>query len=104
MSCCVNETRRAFEDIITIFFNIVAALTGLAAAYFWYRASKVDVLPSWAKTGGIGFEPVTRSESQWICGLQEATRASGSLNKTAAFLTAVSILSSSVSSAISMLK
>lgn len=85
-----------------IVFAILAFATGLPAAYFWYRSSQLQALPTYDMFGKGNFEPVQESDRSWICGLLEITRQSGNLNQKAAILTALSVLFSSVSSVISV--
>ena len=77
--------------------DFLTVLSGLAAAYFWYKASKVVVTPNYAKPGGSGFEPVNGSEGQWIAALLEAAQESGRLNIVAARLTAISVFLTTLS-------
>ena len=77
--------------------DFLTVLSGLAAAYFWYKASKVVATPIHAKPGGSGFEPVIGSESQWIVALLEAAEESGRLNTVAARLTAMSVFLTTLS-------
>ncbi|HEY5364097.1 MAG TPA: hypothetical protein VIJ49_07850 [Aestuariivirga sp.] len=77
---------------VNLLFEFTSICAGLFAAYLWYKASKVEVIPAWAKDNG--FEPVDedRKHSDWIGGILEATNTSGKLNKTAALWTAGSLI------------
>lgn len=70
-------------------FTLLASAIGLLAAIWWYRASRVEIVPAW----GTGCEPGDNQMSQmlWTAGILEAGMKSGRLNKQAALLTAVSI-------------
>ena len=75
-------------------FDLIAVLVGLASAFFWYKASKVDVTLLYAKTGGSGFEPIEGGEGHWIVSILNAVQESSRLNKKAALLTAIAIFCS----------
>lgn len=75
-------------------FDLIAISVSLVSAFYWYKASEVDVTPLYAKTGGSGFEPVEGGEGHWIVGTLEAFQESSRLNKKAALLTALAILCS----------
>ena len=77
---------------IGIAFALLAFGCGLLAAWFWYRASKVETTPTWAVAGGIE-PPVTEaSQGGWISGLLEAGAEAARLNKLAALWTAASVI------------
>ena len=90
------------------FASVALALLGLgcggAAAWFWFCASKVAVIPIWAR-GDFPFEPVIAEQSQrgWISGLLQASTESARLNKIAAIWTGGSILLSATSTVFSVL-
>ncbi|MEO9169068.1 MAG: hypothetical protein ABI230_11750 [Aestuariivirga sp.] len=88
---------------LSIILSLFAFLTGSLAAYFWYKASKVPVVPVYEQLGGSGFEPIGGSQMDWIVGLLQATHESARLNKIAAIFTAVSVFSGSLMSALSLL-
>lgn len=77
--------------------SVVTALLGFAvaavAAWYWYRLSKVEPIPTWAR-GKAPFEPVVHEMSQdgWIGALLEASKEAAHLNKWGAILTGISIL------------
>jgi hypothetical protein len=89
--------------VFIVLFALAAFAAGLVAAYFWYRASTVEIIPTYAKPGGSGFEPVENKDAHWIVGQLEATKESGRLNKIAAILTALATFFGFVSIAIGML-
>lgn len=68
---------------------VSALLTGLLAAWKWYKASKVEIIPLWQQLGVI--EPPGGDPSGWIFGVMQAGRESAALNQTAALWTAASV-------------
>jgi hypothetical protein len=76
---------------IGITLTVLAFGTGLLAAWFWYRVSKVEIVPIWAVAGRM--EPVIPELSQggWISGLLAAGNEAARLNKIAALWTAASV-------------
>jgi len=68
---------------------IIAAVTGLVAAWKWYRASQVEIIPLWQQLGVI--EPPGGDTNGWVMGILQASQKSAELNKTAAIWTAVSV-------------
>lgn len=74
---------------LSILLAIAGFSVGLAAAYYWWLASRVETKPAW-----YGVEPVDRVQSQsgWIVGLLDAASRSAKLNQKAAVLTGIAIL------------
>jgi len=72
-----------------VLLAIAGFVVGLAAAWYWLRASRIDAVPVWADR-----EPVDPMMSQagWIAGLLVAANESARLNKCAAKLTAVAVV------------
>ncbi|WP_217568776.1 hypothetical protein [Mesorhizobium sp. GbtcB19] len=68
---------------------VVAAATGLFAAWKWYKASKVEITPLWQQLGVI--EPPGGDPNGWVIGILQASQKSAELNKTAAAWTAISV-------------
>lgn len=71
---------------------VFTAFVGFYAAKLWLRSSKVSIVPTWAKYGGIeqaGGE--SQSNSDWIAGIIEASNEAAELNRRAAQWTAVSV-------------
>jgi hypothetical protein len=73
---------------------LVAACTGLVAAVYWYRSSRVPITPTWTT------EPGETGEAQmgWTVGTMKAFCLSSRLNAKAAIWTAVSVGLAAVSS------
>ena len=77
--------------------------TGLVAAWYWYRSSKVQVEPVWPQ-GVFGLvEPGETEGSQagWITGTLTAYSKSADLNAKAALWTAGSVVLAAASSFVS---
>lgn len=84
---------------------ILAGITGVVAAIYWYRSSKVPIDPMWPK-GAFGLmEPVEREDSQegWIVGMLQASARVADLNAKAALWTAGSVLLAAAASIVSVL-
>lgn len=75
----------------SIILAIIAFIAGLRAAYLWYCASKVHVVPFWSD--GQSFEPVdpVMAQGHWNVATQQTIAESGKFNQRAAMWTAVSI-------------
>lgn len=67
---------------------VAAAVTGLCAAWYWFRASRVQVNPTWDDEPG----EVEASQNGWIAGILNNVTESSDLNRKAAFLTGMSVL------------
>lgn len=79
--------------LLSVALPIATLTSGIIAAWLWWKASRVTVIPLWAKHGGI--EPVGGSDSQWVSGILEVLEESSRLNKKAAIWTAVSVATGS---------
>ncbi len=75
---------------------VAAFGTGLRAARLWYRASKVQPDPNWPKepVAGLPLESAdpTLGQMSWTSAILTAMQVSASLNTTAAFWTAISVI------------
>lgn len=90
---------------IGIGLAILAGITGIVAAAYWYRSSKVPTDPIWPG-GPLGLvEPGEREESQdgWIAGMLQASQRAADLNAKAALWTAASVLLAAAASIVSVL-
>ena len=75
---------------------VFAAVTGLIAAYYWYRASKVNYVP--IEQVGNQLRKVPESDTAaWLHAIKLIVERSGELNKAAALWTAVSVALAGVS-------
>lgn len=81
----------------SIVLAIIAFIAGLRAAYLWYRASKVHVMPFWSD--GQSIEPVdpVTAAAHWNIATQKTIAKSGTLNQRGAVWTAISIAFSAAS-------
>ena len=79
--------------VIGLVCAFIALVTGLIAAHFWYRASKVPIVPSWKIEPGES----DASMQGWQSGTMQAFSNSGQLNKVAALWTAIAVASSAIS-------
>lgn len=71
---------------LAIGLAILAGITGVVAAIYWYRSSKVPIVPVWPR-GAFGLvEPGEREGSQdgWIAGMLQAGTRAAALNAKAA--------------------
>ena len=73
--------------VIGLVCALITLITGLIAAHYWHRASKVPIVPSWRVEPGES----DASMLGWQSGTIEAFSKSGQLNKVAARWTAVSV-------------
>ncbi|MGC2222028.1 MAG: hypothetical protein WA624_06505 [Methylocella sp.] len=85
----------------SIAVGVVALVTGLIAAYWWYQSAQIVPVPSWAAgEPGVfsGVEPGDSqlSDSGWIAALLVAAQKSADLNRRAALWTAFSVLAGAI--------
>lgn len=78
---------------------LAALITGLLAAWKWYKASGVEIIPVWQQMGVI--ERPGGDPEGWVVGIMQAAQESSSLNQTAALWTAVSVALSGLSAVFS---
>ncbi|WP_418646929.1 hypothetical protein ACNQFN_15650 [Thauera butanivorans] len=71
--------------------TFAAIATGMLAAWYWFKASRVKIDPGWDRNGLV--EPGIHSAAQdaWMAALIRATADSARLNKVAAIWTAVAV-------------
>jgi hypothetical protein len=75
---------------LALILAAISAVSGLWAAYKWYRASLVDFVPHWMENGRL--TPVPSTEVvHWVNALRDTFEKSSKLNKTAAIWTAFSV-------------
>ena len=75
--------------------KFASTCAALYSAWLWYPSSKVEIVPTRAKHGGI--EPPaagSASDTGWIVGILEASADAAKQNKRAALWTAASIVPS----------
>jgi hypothetical protein len=84
---------------------IFACVTGVVAAIYWYRSSKVPVNPMWPEGAFGPVEPGEHVASQdgWIAGMMESNARAAELNSKAAMWTAGSVLLAAAASIVSVL-
>lgn len=78
--------------VASIILAILAFIAGIRAAYLWYRASRVQIMPMCANDGHI--EPVDphQTQAEWIVALIETAAKSGDFNRRAAQWTAAAVV------------
>ena len=84
---------------------VLAGITGVIAAIYWYRSSKVPIDPIWPE-GAFGLvEPGEHDSSQdgWIAGMMRSNAIAAGLNAKAALWTAGSVLLAAAASIFSVL-
>ncbi len=84
---------------ITVAFAIAALGTGLMAARYWYKSSKIDVHSGWPVEPG----DTMLAQIGWIAGIMENITKAAELNKLAAVWTAASVLLSAASAIVGCL-
>ncbi len=77
--------------IAEIAIAVLAFVTGLVAAWYWYRASKITADPGWGPNGLAepGIHPA--AQDAWIVAMLRSASESARLNKIAAFWTAAAV-------------
>lgn len=84
---------------VVLALAIISAATGFLAAYWWYKASKVDYRPF----DENGRELPDGDTHAWTGAIRRTLSKSGALNKTAAIWTAISVFSAALSALASAL-
>jgi len=89
---------------LAIGLAILAGITGVVAAIYWYRSSKVPTVPVWPRGAFGPMEPVESEASQsgWIAGMLQAGTRAAELNAKAALWTAGSVLLAAAASIVSV--
>lgn len=67
-----------------------AFITGLLAAWYWYKASRIQTVPKWGYSGEGHWAQVL-AQHYWTNDLRESAAESARLNKIAALWTAVAV-------------
>ena len=80
---------------VGLVFSVLGAICGFVAAYYWYKASEVELTPAW--------ELELRGDREknvmgWVTGTMIAFRSAGLLNKRAALWTAAAVALTTISS------
>ena len=83
--------------LTSLVFAIVGSVTGLIAAHYWYRASKVEISPAWELVPSKEREVETKNIMGWVTGNMIAFTSSSKLNKYAARWSAVAVMASGFS-------
>lgn len=81
-------------QIVSLAAAAAACGTGLRAAYLWWQASRIPVVPAWYVKPG----EAEASMQGWIAALLEMSSKSGTQNAAAAVCTGVSVGLSGVAS------
>jgi hypothetical protein len=84
---------------------LFACITGVIAAIYWYRSSKVPIDPMWPE-GAFGLvEPGEHGASQdgWVAGMMRSNALAAGLNAKAALWTGGSVLLAAAASILSVL-
>ena len=87
---------------LAVVLEFAAFVTGLIAAWYWRKASRVDIIPMWEEDGRLVEIPKSHI-TEWMEGIKKTIKVSGGLNKTAATWTAVSVLAAALSYLVSAL-
>ncbi len=88
-----SKGQGANVKVIGLVCAFIAFVTGLIAAHYWHRASKVPIVPAWRVEPGES----DASSRGWQSGTMEAFSKSGQLNKVAARWTAISVALGAIS-------
>src|SRR5262245_59118635 len=89
-----NQSESYTVKMITLTFAAISCLTGLVAAWYWLRASKIGISPGWT------VEPGGETDGNimgWVTGCMIAFNLSGKLNKLAARWTAAAVAFGAIS-------
>lgn len=81
--------------LISIAFAFFGLFSGIIAAIFWLKASKIEANPVWGDREPL--DPV-QAQASWIAGTLTAATESGRLNSIAAKWTAAAVVLSTTAS------
>jgi hypothetical protein len=91
--------------VTSMCFALPALIVGLGAAWYWRKASEIGIDPGWNSGMPGDTRPVQPADLEgngtrdaWQSATMEAVRQSSDLNKTAAILTAYSVVLAGLSS------
>ena len=76
---------------VGVVISLLACSTGALSAWYWYKSSRVSIVPIWADKYGVEPGDQYASQSGQMAGVIRAASESGRLNKIAALLTAVTV-------------
>jgi len=89
-----------YLNVVTMALALAGGAVGLCAAYYWFKASKVEIDPGWRsgppRSAADALKPIEPCDSElsqmgWMTATMAAVTESAALNKTAAWLTAVAV-------------
>lgn len=86
---------------LVVSLAMAAFASGVIAARYWYKASKVHVIPMWEEYEQMKPVDPSQSAAHWIVATVETIRKAGALNVRAATWTAISITFGALSSVLS---
>lgn len=90
---------------LEIGLTILAGITGIKAAIYWFCSCAVPIEPTWPEGAFGRVEPGEHEESQngWIAGVMQSNALAARLNAKAAFWTGISVLLTTAASIMSIL-
>jgi len=99
-------------NVLCISFAFAAFIVGLFAAYYWFKASKIEIDPGWrggsTQSAADAQGPIEPGEPQlsemsWLSATITAAEKSAGFNRVAARLTALAVVLSAPSSVLGAL-
>ena len=88
--------------VILIILTVATLAMGVTSACFWYKSSKVMVMPMVNVNGRLELLSVEHNHTEWIRALYQGIEKTGSLNKKAAISTAIAVSLSVITTLISV--
>jgi hypothetical protein len=79
--------------LLSIGLANLGLVIGILAAWYWWRASRVTIIPVW---GGIEPKDLYLSLEGWVAGINHAAAQSGQLNTIAAVLSGIAVVASTL--------
>jgi hypothetical protein len=77
--------------LLSIGLANLGLVLGIVAAWYWWRASRISIIPSWGTREPL--DPV-QALAGWIVALNQAAELSGTLNTKAAVLSGAAVVAS----------
>jgi len=87
---------------LIIILTLSTLLTGVMSAFYWYKSSKVMVMPMEEMNGELQPLPIETNQTEWLRAVYLGIQKTGSLNKKASIYTASAVSLSVISTLVNI--